>query len=788
MMGQTLGHYLILEKIGAGGMGVVHRARDERLERDVAVKILPPGCLEDEASRKRFRKEALALSRLNHPNIATVHDFDREAGVDFLAMELVAGETLSQKIQAGALPEKEIISIAAQMADALEEAHEHRIVHRDLKPRNIMITPKGQVKLLDFGLAKLLRPAGGMTTLETLSETAGLAGTAPYMAPEQLRGDVVDARSDIFSLGTVLYEMGTGQRPFKEETFARLTDAILHQTVVSPRALNARISPELEQVILKCLEKQPEHRYQSAKEILADLRRLATRTSSSKVVIPAPPAKRSRTILLTGAMGIAVILALVLALSSADFRRWLLGTAPPAQIHSLAVLPLENFSREPGQDYFADGMTEALITDLSKISALRVISRTSVMHYKGTNKPLPQIAKELQVDAVIEGSVERAGDRVRITAQLLDAANDKHLWAESYDRDLRDVLSLQDQVARQIAGQVQVQLTPQEQKQLAGGNPTNPEAYQLYLQGRFHWNKGDEPNLKKSIEYYQRALGEEPNYALAYSGLADSYADFSDWYLRPREVMPQAKASAAKALELDESLAAAHNSLCLIYTIYDWDWQGAEKECRRAIELNPNFADAHDNYATYLSAIGQWDKMAAELRRAEELDPLSFHIYSDGATDFFAARRYDQGVEQAQKAIELQPDFFAAHSWLALIYAQMGRFPEAVAEAQKGAQLSDSPLAKGFLGDTYAAAGQKREARKVVEGLIANIKTRFVCPYEIGTTYLSLGEKDEAFLWFEKAYEERSVCVYGMKFDPRLDSIRSDPRYQSIVRRVGFPQ
>jgi len=467
---------------------------------------------------------------------------------------------------------------------------------------------------------------------------------------------------------------------------------------------------------------------------------------------------------------------------------WLRPAPHSGSIHSIAVLPLENLSHDPEQEFFAQGMTEDLITNLAKISALRVISRTSVMQYKGTNKQLPQIAKELNVDAVVEGSVQRSGDRVRITAQLIEAADDKHLWAESYDRDLRDVLSLQDQVARQIARTVQVQLTPQEEAQLAGGHSINPNAYQLYLQGRFHWNKGDEQELKKSIEYYRQALAEDPNDALAYSGLADSYSAFSDWYLAPRKVMPQAKAAVTKALELDESLAAAHNSLCFIHTIYDWDWQGAERECRRAIELNPNFADAHDNYASYLAALGQWDRAMAELHRAEELDPLSFHIYSDGALDFYLARRYDEAVEQAHKAIELQPDFFLAHSNLAMVYVQMGRLPEAVTEAQKGSQLSESPLAKGVLGYAYAAAGNELEAWKVADELVANIKARFVCPFEIGTTYLRLGQKYEAFLWFEKAYEERSICIFTMKFDPRLDPIRADPRYHSIIRRVAFPQ
>jgi len=410
------------------------------------------------------------------------------------------------------------------------------------------------------------------------------------------------------------------------------------------------------------------------------------------------------------------------------------------------------------------------------------------MQYKGTRKPLPQIAKELQVDAVIEGSVERAGDRVRITAQLIRAANDQHIWADSYDRDLQDVLALQDEVARKIAGQVQVELTPQEQKQLASGGSTNSEAYQLYLQGRFHWYKGDEASLQKSIDYYQQALAKDRKYALAYAGLADSYAGFSDWYLPPKQVMPKAKAAAARALELDESLAAAHNTLCSIKTIYDWDWTGAEKECRRALELNPNFADAHDNYAMFLADVGRWKEMEEELQRAEQLDPLSFRIYSDASQDFWLERRYDQAAAQAQKSIELEPSAFMSHSSLAFAYAEMNRLPEAVAEAQKGAELSDSPLAKGFLGYAYAVAGRTQDARNTVRQLEADFRNHFVCPYEIGTIHLWLGEKDEAFRWFERAYEERSICMSLLKFDPRLDSVRSDPRYASLVRRVGFPE
>jgi len=786
MIGKTLGHYSIIAKMGAGGMGEVYKARDQKLERDVALKILPAGSLIDESARKRFRKEALALSKLNHPNIATIYDFDTASGVDFIAMELVSGETLAGKTSSGALPEKEVVALGSQIADALEEAHEHGIIHRDLKPGNVMVTPKGRVKVLDFGLAKLVQPATNVASAETLSQTQGVSGTLPYMSPEQLQGEQPEPRSDIFSFGVLLYQISTGQLPFRETVPSRLTDAILHQVPVSPRAQNPRIASELERIILKCLEKLPEHRYQSAKEILADLNRLSTQSAvSTPSAAPVKP-RRRRILWLAG--GAVVLLLAIVYFVTQRHSRVLFGPAGSAQIHSLAVLPLQNFSRDPDQDYFADGMTEALITDLSKISALQVISRTSVMQYKGSKKPLPAIAKELHVDAVIEGSVEKAGERVRITAQLIEAANDKHLWAESYDRDLRDVLSLQDEVARRIADQVQVKLTPQEQKQLSVKTPTNPEAYQLYLQGRFFWNKGDEQGLKKSIEYYQAALSKEPNYALAYAGLADSYSGFSDWYLPPRQVMPQAKAAALKALQLDDSLAATHVALCWIHAVYDWDWSGAEQECNRAIELNPNSADAHDTNATFLSSIGRWEKMEVELRLAQELDPLSYRYFADGAMDYFAERRYDQAVVQAQKSLSLQPDYFIAHLYLGMIYAQSGRVSEAVAEAQKAVQLSGSPLAEAVLGYSYATAGQKSEALKIAADLQGRFDKRFVCPFEIGTIYIRLGEKEESFRWLDRAYEERSICISGMKFDPRLDPIRSDPRYDTLVRKLNFPR
>ena len=792
MIGKTLGHYRVKEQLGAGGMGVVYRAHDDRLDRDVALKVLPARSLADEDSRKRFRKEALALSKLNHPNIATIFDFDTDlsapGGVDFLVMELVEGESLAQKVEGRALADKEVVTLGAQVADAFEEAHEHGVVHRDLKPANILVTAKGRVKVLDFGLAKLLRPAGQTDVTASLTTTPAAAGTLPYMAPEQLQGEAADGRSDIYALGAVLYEMATGRRAFREELSTRLIDAILNRPPVSPRALEARISPELERIILKCLEKDPAQRYQSAKEIAVDLRRLGSPATAAAIPTVAPArSPRGKSVYVAVGAGV-LLLAAVAALNVGGWRQRLMGPGTAARIESLAVLPLENMSRDPAQDYFADGMTEELTADLAQIGALRVISRTSVMQYKGTRKRMPEIGRELNVDALIEGSVRRVGERVRITAQLIQAATDKHLWAKSYEGDLGDVLTLQSQVAGEIASEIKVALTPQDQARLAIARKVNPEAHEAYLLGRHYWEMGNEVDLMKSIEYYQKAQAIDANDALAYAGLADTYASLSDFYRPPREVMPQAKAAATKALQLDDTLAEAHNAMAFVHLFYDWDWPAAEREFKRAIELNPNFADAHHNYANFLGSMHRPDESQAEIERAEQLSPFSDQVLQDSIWVRILNRKYDDAIARGRAGVAIDPKSSYGHIFLGLAYARKKQFQEAIAEGETARKLDESPLLYAFLGSIYAEAGKRGEAQKVMDTLVANMSRRFVCPYEIGTISLLLGNKDDAFRWYNKAIEVRSACMPFLWADPRLDSVQSDPRYQALVRKMNFPQ
>jgi serine/threonine-protein kinase len=793
MVGQTLGHYRILEKVGAGGMGVIYRARDEQLERDVAVKVLPPGTLSDETARRHFRKEAMALAKLSHPNIETIYEFGTQNGTDFLVMEYLPGKTLADRLAGGPWAEKEILALGMQIAAALQEAHERGIVHRDLKPANIAITARGEAKVLDFGLAKLIRRESQLTT-DNLTDTGMAAGTLPYMPPEQLRGELVDARADVYTIGAVLYEMATNCRAFAEAVPSRLIDAILHQLPVSPRALNHRVSPELERVILKCLEKEPDRRYQSAKELGVDLRRLAMPsvvTSASKAgASKAWPRVVQR--VTYGATALLVLALVLLGLNVGGWRgRVFRSSAPsaPPSIRSLAVLPLVNLSGDPGQEYFTDGMTEELISRLAKIGALRVISRTSVMHYKGTRKTLPEIARELNVDAVMEGSVLSSGNRVRISAQLIHANSDQHLWTESYERDLRDVIALQSEVARSVANAIRVQLTPVEAGRLDSTRPVDRDAYQLYLKGRYYWNKRNSDALKKSLQYFQQAVSKDPQYAPAYAGLADTYRLLGEFAVLPfKASIVKAKEAAQIALKLDDNLAEAHASLGMANLMDHFDWREADRQLLAAIELNPGYAMAYQWYAMSLASTGRAEEGVRMARRAQELDPLSLIINAYLGFAYYQVRNYDSAIDQCRRTLELDPNFAVGHSFLALVYAQKGTHGLALEEARKGVELSGGAAnLKAIQAAVYAAAGKRREAQQMAAQLAKSAHDGYLNPGEIALVYAQLQEKDYAFQWLRTAYEEGSIWTVFLKSEPVLDGLRSDPRFTRLLHQVELP-
>ncbi len=790
LIGQTVSHYRVVERLGSGGMGVVYKAEDTRLGRLVALKFLPEGLSRDAHAVERFEREARAASALNHPNICTIHDIDAHQGQHFIVMELLEGQTLADRLQGRPVETKKLLEWGMQVAEALDAAHAKGIVHRDIKPTNIFMTDRGQTKVLDFGLAKLLRPVSEAPLTASLTQTKAVVGTLPYMAPEQLRAEEVDARTDVYSLGAVLYEMATGRRPFDAAASATLAADILHKAPPPPGRTNPDLPTRLDDIILKCLEKDRENRYQSTKELAVDLRRLATPSSEARRVSVGPRAA-------------AVLVAVVVAAATAvlwrmERGRRASGDRRPA-IHSIAVLPLENLSRDSEQEYFADGMTEELTTDLAKIGALRVTSRTSAMRYKGTKKSSPEIAAELNVDGIIEGSVLHSGNRVRITVQLIDASSDQHLWAEGYEGDLKNVFALQGEVAQAIAQQVRVVITPQEQARLVKKRPVDPEVYELYLKGRHIMRRGGLEDVQKAIEYFQSGLAKDPDNALIYTGLADAYIHkMSDVHESPVEATAKARAAAMKALELDESLAEAHTSLASIKLNYDWDWTGAEIELKRAMELNPEYTLAYRIYGGYLTIVGRYPEALSYFQKARTLDPLYERNYmAEGYSDFMA-HKYDEAIEQYRKGFEIEPDPMT-YFGLVLALAQKGDYATAISEAEKATKRYDSPLLLTSLASAYALAGRRADSNRVLRQLEEISKhqgpapawhgglTGYVCPYEVAGVYAQLGDKDRAFKWLDKAYRSRS-CMYWLRQDPRLDSIHSDPRFRELMTKMKFPQ
>jgi serine/threonine-protein kinase len=748
MIGTTLSHYRILEQLGAGGMGVVYRAHDDRLERDVAIKVLPAGALADDAQRRRFHREALALSRLNHPGVATVHEFDREGGADFIVMELVAGDTLAARLKNGALPAEQVADFGIQIAEALEAAHESGVFHRDLKPGNIVVSEKGRVKVLDFGLAKLVQP--GVDTRASTVLTAGdaVAGTLAYMAPEQLLGEAVDATSDVFSLGVVLYEMATGRLPWQQTLSTAMVNEILHATPEPPAAVRPDLPPFLEGIILAALEKSPAARTRTAAELAATLR-------------AGPGAADARP------------------------RR---PAAGPRAIAALAVLPLRNLSGDPDQEFFADGMTEALISRLAQIGSLRVISHTSVSVYKGVRKPLPAIAHKLKVDAVVEGSVVRSGDRVRVSAQLVEAASDRHLWSNTYDRPLGDVLDLHSEVSRAIVEELRAHLTPNERQRLSGARTVQPAAYEAYLRGRHFWNKRSPVGLAKGTAFFQESIDADPLYAPAWSGLADCYNLLGAFRWKPsREAFPLARAAASRALELDADLAEGHTSLGFVLQYYDWDWARADAAYRRAVDLNPGYVTARQWYADYLTGVGRIAEAFAEIERASELDPLSPVVGTSFGDTLYYARRYEEAIARYRRTLELDPGYRWARFNIGRTLQEMGRHDEAIrtfegAHRDAGMSLEVSPM----LAYAWAAAGQRARTEAMMPGILEWWRAGHVSPYSVANIYVALGDHDQAITWLERALEDRDRMMVSLGIHPRLDPLRGDPRFASLLERMNL--
>jgi serine/threonine protein kinase/tetratricopeptide (TPR) repeat protein len=669
--GTRLGSYEIVAPLGAGGMGEVYRAKDIKLDRQVAVKVLPERLANDPQALARFEREAKAVAALSHPNILAIYDFGANQGITYAVTELLEGETLRSRLTASPLPWRKAVEIGVALAEGLAAAHSKGIVHRDLKPENIFLTADGRVKILDFGLARS-KPATSppdQSSAQTETDAGTIVGTAAYMSPEQVRGEPAGASSDLFSLGCVLYEMIAGRRAFTRQNTGETMAAILRD---EPAPLgDAARPPELDRVIARCLEKNAEARSQSARDLSFALKDLLTGAGAPASVAAG---HKSRLRPLGIAAGAALLLiAAVIGFNAGEWRLHLPGASSSPRVESLAVLPLGNLSGDPAQEYFADGMTEALISSLAQIGALKVISRTSVMRYKGTTRPLPEIARELHVDAVVEGSVQRAGGRVRITAQLIHGATDRHLWAKAYEGELSDVLRLQSEVARAISNEIRIQVTPEERVRLNSARRVKPEAHEAYLLGRYHRSRLNETDLKQAIAHFERAIQLDPQYAAAYAGLSEAWLERGVWGAAAlREDEATARAAALKAIALDDKLPDAHSALGFVKYHYDWDWVGAEKEFHTALSLDPSNLQAHRAYSVMLMALGRFSDAIAEVARAREVDPLSSDIESTYGRVLYRARRYDEALQHLLRAIELDPHNFGAFGRLVDVYEQLG--------------------------------------------------------------------------------------------------------------------
>ena len=832
---QTIGHYKIVSLLGRGGMGEVYLVEDATLGRNVALKLLPADFTNDINRVHRFQQEARAASKLNHPNIVTIHEVGQVDHRHFIATEFIDGETLRQHMGAVQLNLNETLDIAIQIASALAVAHEAGITHRDIKPENIMLRRRDSIiKVLDFGLAKLAASESSGIDTEAATkvlfktEPGTVMGTVLYMSPEQARGIRVDGRTDLFSLGAVLYEIVSGHLPFAGNNTNEVISAILSSEQPAPLARFAHEVPaELDRIVNKALAKDREERYQSAKDLLIDLKRLKQRlafeaeqarsqppdanrampaatndkhvaidtasgsvattadladgATTSRTTYPSSGIKRQR--------GVIAALATVVLVSVAVAAYYLYSARAGKAIDSVAVLPFVNAGGDSNTEYLSDGISETLINSLTQLQQLRVVARHTAFRYKGKEIDPQTVGRELNVRAVLMGRVRQLGDTLNIQVDLVDVTTGAQLWGNDYERKIADVLAVKQEIAREVTENLRLRLSGEEQKRLVKRDTTNAEAYQLYLKGRFSWNKYTEEGFRKSIENFKQAVEKDPAYALAYSGLADSYSLLGELSVAPpKESFPQARAYAEKALVLDETLADAHLSLGIVKLLYEWDWPAAEKELRRAKELDPNNPQVYHFYGHYLQSVGRVEEAINETKRGVELDPTSLIISAELGWAYYCARKYDQAISQGRKTLELDPNFIYTSWVIAQSYEQTGRFQESVAELKRARTIDANwPYIIAELGYAYAASGERSQAEEILQQLKERAAREYIDAILIANIYVGLGQKDQAFAWLEKAYQERSGLMPWLKGEPKWDPLRGDARFADLLRRISLP-
>jgi len=810
---QSLNHYKIIKSLGVGGMGEVYLAEDNKLKRKVALKILPAAFAQDAERMRRFALEAEAVSALNHPNILTIYETGATDEINYIASEYVEGETLSNCMRREPLSLKESLDVAVQIASALDAAHRAGIIHRDIKPDNVMIRPDGVVKLLDFGIAKLTEnksapiDAEASTAIKAQTKTGMIIGTANYMSPEQAVGKQIDARTDIFSCGVMLYEMLSGKRAFEGGSAMETIGLILHKEPVPLNELVPDVPHEIERIVGKALRKDRDERYQTAKDLLIDLKdakqdlEFQNKLERSK---SAPFREPAVTPITVGAAHttsstehivaeirnhkLGLVALSVLLLAAIGLGYWFFATRPTTQIESIAVMPFANQSGNTDVEYLSDGMTETLISSLSQLPNLNVKPSSSVFRYKGKKTDAQTIGKELNVQAIFNGRVVERGQDLSLYVELIDVALDKGIWSQTYNRQMTNLVSLQTEIARDVSNNLKIKLSGADEQKLARNYTENAEAYQLYLRGRYFWNKRTEDGIKKAIEQFEQAIDRDPNYALGYVGLADSYVLLEEYGDPASKTLSKARAAADRALQLDNSLAEAHASSALIYRKL-WRWSEAEEEFKRAISLNPNYATARIWFSIYFRNKRQFDDALREIKRAQELDPLSPIISANLAYVYILKDDLNSAVEQCKRMIELDPSFRLTHELLGIAYLKQHRYEEATAELQKVVELSKRATRYlSSLGYCYAVTGRRAESLAIVKELEEKYVKHEADGQSIAGVYAGLNDEDQAFAWLERDFEQRRVLLPEITWRFAFEDLRTDPRYADLVRRMGLPQ